>query len=59
MREIRNNLSDIQSVRVRYVSILTMSAECKRVFSSTRKLLTERRAKIKGNIIDAFEYLRQ
>ena len=40
------------------ISIPAMSAECERVFSSTKLLLTDRRARMKEDIIEASECLR-
>ena len=40
------------------LSIPAMSAECERVFSSTKLLLTDRRARMKEDIIEASECLR-
>jgi hypothetical protein len=40
------------------LSIPAMSAECERIFNSTKLLLTDRRAQIKENIIEASKYLR-
>ena len=40
------------------LSIPAMAAECERVFSSTKLLLTDRRARMKEDIIEASECLR-
>ncbi len=40
------------------LAIPAMSTECERVFSSTKLLLTERRARMKEDIIEATECLR-
>ena len=40
------------------LSIPAMSAECERVFSSAKLLLTDRRARMKEEIIEASECLR-
>ena len=39
-------------------SIPAMSAKCKRVFSSTKLLITDWRARMKDNIMKASEYLK-
>jgi len=40
------------------LSILAMSSECERMFSSTKILLSDRRARMKEDIIEASECLR-
>jgi hAT family C-terminal dimerisation region len=40
------------------LAIPAMSAECERVFSSTKKLITPERNRLAGEIIEASEYLK-
>ena len=40
------------------LSIPAMSSECERIFSSTKILLSDRRARMKEDIIEASECLR-
>jgi hAT family C-terminal dimerisation region len=40
------------------LSILAMSAECERVFSSTKILISDRRNRLKDDIIEANECIR-
>ena len=52
------NCPDLAKMAYDMHSIPAMSAECERVFSGTKLLITDRRAQMKDDIMDASEFLK-
>jgi hypothetical protein len=55
---LENKYPSLSGMAFDLLSIPAMSAECERVFSSTKLLLSDRRARMKEDIIEASECLR-